>query len=121
MPVREKGTRRAGSWPARPVLWSRPGSHPGERRAFAPPTMKGAGETDSPAEGTGFEPSVPRERLVPSFSFTPTFPLARVNRPDPIPKSIHHAGPMVRIRLPPTLSQPRTGPTASGDKNVRQS
>src|SRR6202047_1142638 len=61
MPVREKGTRRAGSWPARPVLWSRPGSHPGERRAFAAPTMKGAGETDSPAEGTGFEPSVPRQ------------------------------------------------------------
>src|ERR1700738_3543759 len=62
MPVREKGTRRAGSWPARPVLWSRPGSHPGERRAFAPPTMKGAGETDSPAEGTGFEQSVPRQK-----------------------------------------------------------
>src|SRR3984893_4997610 len=27
MPVREKQPRRAGSWPARPVLWSRPGSH----------------------------------------------------------------------------------------------
>ena len=47
---------------------------------------------DSPVEGTGFEPSVPRERLVPSFSFTPTFPLVRVNRPDPIPKGLHHAG-----------------------------
>jgi hypothetical protein len=43
---------------------------------------------DSPLEGTGFEPSVPRERLVLSFSFTPTFPLARVNRPDPISESI---------------------------------
>jgi hypothetical protein len=28
-------------------------------------------------------------------------------------------GPSVRIRLPPTLSQPQTGPTESGDKNVR--
>jgi hypothetical protein len=44
---------------------------------------------DSPLEGTGFEPSVPRERLVLSFSFTPTFPLARVNRPDPIPKAYY--------------------------------
>src|ERR1700731_4930973 len=55
----------------------------------------------SSLEGTGFEPSVPRERLVPSFSFTPTFPLARVNRPDPIPKAYIMRGPMVRIRLPP--------------------
>jgi len=43
---------------------------------------------DSLLEGTGFEPSVPRERLVLSFSFAPTFPLARVNRPDPISESI---------------------------------
>src|SRR5712671_2407388 len=56
---------------------------------------------DSPLEGTGFEPSVPRERLVPSFSFTPTFPRARVDRPDPIPKAYITRGPMVRIRLPP--------------------
>src|SRR5712671_7552190 len=63
---------------------------------------------DSPLEGTGFEPSVPRERLVPSFSFTPTFPLARVNRPDPIPKAYITRGPMVRIRLPPAESLLRT-------------
>jgi hypothetical protein len=61
--------------------------------------------TDSPLEGTGFEPSVPRERLVLSFSFTPTFPLARVNRPDPIPKAYITRGPMVRIRSPPAGSQ----------------
>src|SRR5258707_3643257 len=65
-------------------------------------------KTDSPVEGTGFEPSVPRERLVPSFSFTPTFPLARVNRPDPIPKAYIRRGPMVRIRLPPAGSPVRT-------------
>ena len=64
--------------------------------------------TDSPLEGTGFEPSVPRERLVPSCSFTPTFPLARVNRPDPIPKAYITRGPMVRIRSPPAASLMRT-------------
>jgi hypothetical protein len=57
-----------------------------------------------PLEGNGFEPSVPRERLVPSFSFTPTFPLVRVNRPDPIPKAYITRGPMVRTRLPPPAS-----------------
>jgi hypothetical protein len=60
--------------------------------------------SDSPLEQAGFELSVPRERLVPSFSFTPTFPLARVNRPDPIPKAYITRGPMVRIRLPPAVS-----------------
>ena len=65
-------------------------------------------ETDSLLEGAGFEPSVPRERLVPSFSFTPTFPLARVNRPDPIPKANITRGPMVRIRLPPAQSLSQT-------------
>ncbi len=70
---------------------------------------------DSLLEGTGFEPSVPRERLVPSFSFTPTFPLARVNRPDPIPKAYITRGPMVRIRLPPAASQQRTVPAVGFD------
>jgi len=41
---------------ARPVLWSRPGSHsrqkPGSLRWVG---MEGTGETDWPAEGTGFE------------------------------------------------------------------
>ena len=53
------------------------------------PAEKRASSPDSPLEGTGFEPSVPRERLVLSFSFTPTFPLARVNRPDPIQKAYY--------------------------------
>src|SRR5436190_15520666 len=61
MPVREKQPRRAGSWPARPVLWSRPGSHPRERRAFMPAAMEGTGETDSVLEGRRFEPPVPPE------------------------------------------------------------
>ena len=34
MPVREKQPRRAGSWPARPVLWSRPGSHSRQKPGF---------------------------------------------------------------------------------------
>src|SRR6266481_6383864 len=59
MAVREKQPRRAGSWPARPVLWSRPGSHPRERRAFMPAAMEGTGETDSVPEERGFEPPVP--------------------------------------------------------------
>ena len=33
---------------------------PGERGAFAPVAMEATGETDSLAEGDGFEPSVPR-------------------------------------------------------------
>ena len=53
----------------------------------------------------------PDKLTVPSFSFTPTFPLARVNRPDPIPKAYITRGPMVRIRLPPAASQERTPPS----------
>jgi hypothetical protein len=34
---------------------------PGESRVFAPVGMEGTRETDSPLEGTGFEPSVPRQ------------------------------------------------------------
>src|SRR6516164_2159213 len=36
-----------------------------------------------------------------------------------VAKSSRAAVLQVRIHLPPALSQPRTGPTASGDKNVR--
>src|SRR6266404_4073334 len=78
------------------------------RAIEAPKSTKRRFVLDSLLEGTGFEPSVPRERLVPSFSFTPTFLLARVNRPDPIPKAYITRGPMVRIRLPPAASQERT-------------
>jgi hypothetical protein len=35
---------------------------PPKSRAFAPVTMKGTGETDSPPEEDGFEPSVPPEK-----------------------------------------------------------
>jgi hypothetical protein len=34
MPGREKQPRRAGWWPARPVLWSRPGSHSRQKPGF---------------------------------------------------------------------------------------
>src|ERR1700730_914859 len=34
---------------------------PAESRAFAPVATEGTGERDSPPEGTGFEPSVPRQ------------------------------------------------------------
>ena len=61
MPVRETPPRRAGSWPARPVLWSRPGSHSRQSRVFAAVGMEVTGETDWLAEGDGFEPSVPQQ------------------------------------------------------------
>src|ERR1700730_4301350 len=79
--------------------WVGVGEIPDGHRWHSSPKIRFA--PDSLVEGTGFEPPVPRERLVPSFSFTPTFPLARVNRPDPIPKAYIMRGPMVRIRLPP--------------------
>jgi len=63
--------------------------------------------SDSPLEGTGFEPSVPR-RFVCRFSFTPTFRLAG-NQPEATLKDwLCHAGPMVRILFPPARSQQRT-------------
>jgi hypothetical protein len=70
----------------------------------------------SSLEGTGFEPSVPQARLVPSFSFTPTFPLARVSRPDPIPKAYITRGPMVRIHLPPAESLRTRGPITVSER-----
>jgi hypothetical protein len=59
---------------------------------------------DSPLEEAGFELMVPRRRpvsLVLSFSFTPTFRLARMQPTNPISKACVGRGPMVQIRLPP--------------------
>jgi len=61
MPVREKRPRSAGSCPARP--FSRP-SHTqtaAKLRGFSQTAQGFTAETDSPLEGAGFEPSVPRE------------------------------------------------------------
>src|SRR6266481_4270555 len=44
--------------PARPVLWSRPGSHSGASGA-APAAMEGTGEDRLPGGGEGFELPVP--------------------------------------------------------------
>ena len=60
MPIREKGRRGPGSQPARP--FSVP-SHPqtaAKVRDFSPTASAFTTETDSLAEGGGFEPSVPR-------------------------------------------------------------
>jgi len=62
MPVREKRPRSAGSCPARP--FSRP-SHTqtaAKLRGFSQTAQGFTTETDSPLEGDGFEPSVPRQR-----------------------------------------------------------
>src|SRR5207249_4530159 len=69
MPVREKGPRAAGSWPARPV--SRPRSRADwcKPPASHPASAEGTGETDSPLEGGGFELPVPRDR--PALNNTP--------------------------------------------------
>lgn len=61
MPVREKRPRSAGSCPARP--FSRP-SHTqtaAKLPGFSQTAQGFTAETDSPLEGAGFEPSVPRE------------------------------------------------------------
>jgi hypothetical protein len=55
-----------------------------------------------------------------SFSFTPTFPLAPVNRPDPFPKAYITRGPMVRIRLPPAVSLLRSWLSGAVRKIVGQ-
>ena len=63
MPVREKRPRSAGSCPARP--FSRP-SHTqtaAKLPGFSQTAQGFTAETDSPLEGAGFEPSVPRERV----------------------------------------------------------
>jgi len=63
MPVRERGPRRADSWPARPVLWFHvPGSHSPANagRLRLPATEETPVERDSPLEEReDFEPSVP--------------------------------------------------------------
>jgi hypothetical protein len=63
LPVREKRSRRVGSWPARPILGSRPGSHSRRTPGLCASSMEGTGETDSVAEGRGFKPPVPPKRF----------------------------------------------------------
>ena len=59
MPVREKQTRRARLGQHVPFSGLVQAHTPGESRVFGPAAVEGTGETDSPAEGDGFEPSVP--------------------------------------------------------------
>ena len=72
-------------------------------------------ETDSPLEGDGFELPVPREK---GWSFDGSLSSAPFKSLRVSTKTTRflHEGPMVRIRVPPTLSQPQTGPTASGTR-----
>ena len=59
MPVREKQTRRAGLGQHVPFSGPVQAHTPGKSRVFAAVGMEGTGETDWPAEESGFEPSVP--------------------------------------------------------------
>jgi hypothetical protein len=58
---------------------------PGEAGALAPLATEATGETDSVAEGTGFEPSVPFDttifQLEPLFAHTTRSPLGKISAP----------------------------------------
>ena len=64
MPVREKQPRRAARGQHVPFSSHVQAHTPGESRVFAPVGMEGTRETDSPLEGTGFEPSVPLWEMI---------------------------------------------------------
>src|SRR5271169_1735321 len=67
MPIREKGPRRAGWWPVGPLSRHNPCPDRRENRASSTVAAEFTGETDSAAEGDGFEPSVPlRNRGTPA-------------------------------------------------------
>jgi len=59
MPVREKHPMRAARGQQVPLSGLRQADAPGENRVSTPAATEGTGETDSAAEGTRFEPSVP--------------------------------------------------------------
>jgi hypothetical protein len=66
---------------------------------------------DSPLEEAGFEPLVPRRRPVSSCCRSRSrrlFGWRGCNRHNPISKACVARGPMVRIHLPPAVSQVRT-------------
>ena len=63
MPVREKQPRRAARGQHAPFSGLVQAHTPGKSRVFAAVGMEGTRETDSPLEGSGFEPSVPLPRL----------------------------------------------------------
>ncbi len=60
MPVRERGQGEPTPGQNVPFSGHVQAHTPGERRAFAPAATEDTGERDSPLEGDGFEPSVPR-------------------------------------------------------------
>src|SRR4051794_1548986 len=93
MPVREKQPRRAGSGPARPVLWSRPAHTPGKSRVFAAVGMEGTGETDWPAEEDGFEP------LVPPWKRAGVFPENGLFNTGHSSRRVHEGGPTGEFRI----------------------
>src|SRR6266446_359155 len=72
------------------------------------PAGRHSAEMDSPLEGTGFEPSVPRGKgptLRVSVLFRSDFSVGG-NQPEATLKDWScHAGPMVRILFPPAESQ----------------
>ena len=63
---------------------------------------------DSPLEGDGFEPSVPRKKQ--PFLAAPLVPVIRLPQQKP---ALSCQGPMVRIHLPPAASQERTPPRST--------
>ena len=58
---------------------------------------------DSPLEGDGFEPSVPRKKQ--PFLAAPLVPVIRLPQQKP---ALSCQGPMVRIRFPPPESQAKS-------------
>ena len=64
MPIREKGPRRAGWWPVGPLSRHNPCPDRRENRASSTVAAEFTGETDSAAEGEGFEPPVPLAKQV---------------------------------------------------------
>src|SRR6266550_8600223 len=110
MPVRENPPGRANSSPARPVLWSPPGSHLRRKPGLCACSHGSHGETDSVAEEDGFELPVPPFKTGAFLNrLLPCLQLAKQ-------RYSTREGPAVRIRLPPAVSQQRSLPEKEKDR-----
>jgi hypothetical protein len=94
MPVREKGRRRPGSQPARPLSCPQPPADRAKVRGFSPIASGFTAETDWLLEEDGFEPSVPQKGGQWFFETAPfnraglSWPrklVAAAFQPDPLP------------------------------------
>src|SRR6266446_8978375 len=90
--------------PARPVLWSRPGSHSGASGAFAPAAMEGTGENRLPGGAGGIRtlgPSQDKRAFETALFASAALPFRRRDR------LVLQEGLAVRIPFPPPASRCR--------------